>query len=82
MLGDRIFYVHASDSDFLTEDHLAIGTGRVDWEGLLKALVKHGYEGFIGIDIGGRKELKHRLDSMYVNSKKHLENLMRAISKS
>ncbi len=82
MLGDRIFYVHASDSDFLTEDHLEIGTGRVDWEGLLKALVKHGYEGFIGIDIGGRKELKHRLDSMYVNSKKHLENLMRAISKS
>jgi len=80
MLGDRIFYVHASDSNFMTEDHLEIGTGSVDWKGLLKALKKHNFKGYIGIDIGGKKELKPNLDSMYINSKKYLENLMNEIS--
>jgi len=75
-VGKRIFDVHASDSDFLTEDHLEVGTGRVDWESLLKVLKKHGFEGFIGIDIGGKEELKPSLDAMYLNSKSYLENLM------
>jgi len=82
MLGNRIFYVHASDNDFLTEDHLEVGTGKVDWENLLKALQKHGFEGFIGIDIGGKKELKPQLDSMYVNSKNYLEKMMNKLSKA
>ena len=46
-LGKRIFYVHASDSDFLTEDHLEIGTGSVNWEKLFRALKKHDFQGFI-----------------------------------
>jgi len=79
MLGKRIFYVHASDNDFLTEDHLEIGTGRVDWENFLKALKKHDFRGFIGIDVGGKKELKSHLDSMYLNSKRYLEDLMKKI---
>jgi len=82
MLGKRIFYVHASDSDFLTEDHLEVGTGSVDWEVLFRALHKHDYGGFIGIDIGGRKELKPHLDAMYMNSKNHLENLMKKMDRS
>ena len=80
MLGKRIFYVHASDSDFLTEDHLEIGTGSVNWEKLFRALKKHDFQGFIGIDVGGKKELKPRLDSMYVNSRRYLENLMKKIA--
>jgi len=82
MLGKRIFYVHASDSDFLTEDHLEVGTGSVNWESLLKALRKHSYEGFVGIDIGGKKEQKPHLDAMYMNSKRHLENLMKKMDRS
>jgi len=77
MLGKRIFYVHASDNNFLTEDHLEIGTGNVDWENLLESLGKHSYRGFIGIDIGGSKEAKPHLDAMYANSKSYLEKLMR-----
>ena len=80
MLGERVFYVHASDSNFMTEDHLEIGTGSVDWKSLLKALKKHNFKGYIGIDIGGKKELKPNLDSMYINSKKYLENLMKELS--
>ena len=80
MLRKRIFYVHASDNNFLTEDHLEIGTGSIDWENLLKALKKHNYQGFIGIDIGGKRELKPHLDAMYTNSKNYLENLMKKTS--
>jgi len=77
MLGESIFYVHASDSDFMTEDHLEIGTGVVDWRSFLEALKKHGFKGCIGIDVGGKEEMKQRLDSMYINSRRYLENLMK-----
>lgn len=76
MLGERTFYVHASDSDYLTEDHLEIGKGRVDWKGLAEALEKHRYRGFIGIDVGGKPEMKPVLDTAYANSKKYLETLL------
>ena len=79
MLGKRIFYVHASDSDFMMEDHLEIGTGMVDWKSFLEALKKHGFKGCIGIDVGGKEEMKQKLDSMYINSKKYLEDLMKEI---
>ncbi|MCD6089380.1 sugar phosphate isomerase/epimerase [Candidatus Bathyarchaeota archaeon] len=79
MLGKRIFYVHASDSDFMMEDHLEIGTGMVDWKSFLEALKKHGFKGCIGIDVGGKEEMKQKLDSMYINSRKYLENLMKEI---
>jgi len=81
MLGERIFYVHASDNDYLTEDHLEVGKGMVDWISMLKALKKHNYKGYIGIDIGGKAEFKPRLDNMYVNSKRYLERLMEDLEK-
>lgn len=81
MLGKRIFYVHASDSNFLTEDHLEIGKGSIDWINMLKALKKHHYQGYIGIDIGGKPEMKKDLDAMYINSKKYLEELILKIAK-
>lgn len=76
MLGSRIFYVHASDNDYLTEDHLEVGTGMVDWKSMLKALKKHAFTDYIGIDIGGKPEFKPSLDSMYVNSKTYLGKVM------
>lgn len=81
MLGKRIFYVHASDSDFLTEDHLEIGKGSIDWVSMLKALKKHRYQGYVGIDVGGRAEMRGELDAMYINSKRYLEELMLKVVK-
>jgi len=80
MLGKRILYVHASDSNFLTEDHLEIGKGRINWKNLLMALKKHGFDGYIGIDVGGKEEMKPNLDLIYMNSKRYLEGLMRKLS--
>ena len=79
MLGKRIFYVHASDNNFLTEDHLEVGKGGIDWANVFKALKKHNYQGYIGIDVGGKAETKNTLDTMYTNSKKYLEEQMQKI---
>ena len=76
MLGKRIFYVHASDNDYLTEDHLEVGKGKVNWINLVKALKKHRYRGYIGIDIGGKSEFKPHLDAMYLNSRTYLQKIM------
>jgi len=52
-LGARIFYVHASDNDSRDNNHLAPGRGTVDWEALVRGLRRHGFSGYIGIDVGG-----------------------------
>jgi sugar phosphate isomerase/epimerase len=51
-LGKRIFYVHLSDNDSKTNEHLGLGRGTVDFEGVFLALKKHGFSGMVGLDIG------------------------------
>jgi sugar phosphate isomerase/epimerase len=70
-LGRRIKYVHASDNDSRTNEHLPLGKGTIDWEGVFLALAKHNFDGYVAIDIGG---VEH-LDEAYRESKKYLEGL-------
>ena len=56
-LGARIFYVHASDNDGRDNEHLAPGRGTVDWDALIAGLRRHGFAGYIGIDVGGVPDL-------------------------
>jgi len=51
-LGRRIFYLHVSDNDGRDNEHLAPGRGTVDWEALFRGLRRHGFDGYVGIDIG------------------------------
>lgn len=51
-LKERIFYVHLSDNDGKTNEHLGLGKGTVDFEGVFLALKKHGFSGMVGLDIG------------------------------
>jgi len=50
--GRRIAYVHASDNDGRDNEHLAPGRGTVDWGGVFDGLRRHGFDGYVGIDIG------------------------------
>ncbi len=70
-LGRRIKYVHASDNDSRTNEHLPLGDGTIDWEGVFAALAKHAFDGYVAIDIGGIKNL----DEAYRESKRFLEEL-------
>jgi len=51
-LGKRIRYLHVADNDGLVNDHLALGEGTVDWEGIFLALKKHEFDGYVAIDVG------------------------------
>ncbi len=70
-LGGRVYAVHASDNDGQTNQHLAVGRGTVDWEGLLLALKKHGFAGSVAVDVGGVPDL----DAQVKESKAYLEQL-------
>ena len=70
-LGGRIKYVHASDNDSRTNEHLPLGEGTIDWEGVFRALAKHNFDGYVAIDIG---EVEN-LDEAYRESHRFLEQL-------
>ena len=74
-LGSRIRYVHASDNDGQTNQHLAPGTGTVDWEGVFLALKKHEFAGYVAVDVGNVP----KLDAAYTASKTFLEDLARRL---
>ncbi|MDP2895058.1 MAG: sugar phosphate isomerase/epimerase [bacterium] len=70
-LGSRIKYVHVSDNDSRTNEHLPLGKGTIDWDGVFLGLAKHNFDGFIAIDIGGVENL----DEAYRESVQFLERL-------
>ncbi len=77
-LGSKIFFVHASDNDSKDNQHLGIGRGTIDWEGMLRALKKHKFNGYIAIDIG-KLPPKYNLEEETLNSMKLLTNISKKI---
>jgi len=71
-LGGRICYLHVSDNDGRDNEHLGLGKGTVDWEGVFTALRKHGFDGCVAIDIGRIPDL----DREMAESKRFLEDLL------
>jgi sugar phosphate isomerase/epimerase len=67
-LGKRIFFVHAADNDGRVNDHLAAGRGTVDWDGVFQGLKKHGFSGYVAVDVG----MVPDLDAQYRESLKFL----------
>jgi len=74
-LGSRIHYVHASDNDGQTNQHLAPGKGTVDWDGVFQALKKHEFSGYVAVDVGNVPNL----DAQYGEAKTYLENLAKRV---
>ena len=75
-LGRKVFYVHASDNDGRDNYHLELGQGTIDWEGVLRALNKFGFKGYIGIDVGHVPNI----DEAYKRSKRFIEELMKKLA--
>ena len=49
--GDKIFNVHAKDSDGMTRGNLACGTGLIDYTAVIRALHNVGYQGNVSIEV-------------------------------
>jgi sugar phosphate isomerase/epimerase len=70
-LGNRIFYVHLSDNDGKVNEHLRLGKGNIDFEEIIKGLLKHNFKGVIGLDIGRIPNLDEEVKA----SKEYLLNI-------
>ncbi len=70
-LGKRIFFVHAADNDGRVNDHVAAGRGTVDWDGVFQGLKKHGFSGYVAVDVG----MVPDIDAQYRESVRFLEGL-------
>lgn len=70
-LGGRVHYLHVSDNDGQTNQHLALGRGTVDWDGVFMALRKHDFSGYVAVDVGRVPDL----DDQVRESKAFLEQL-------
>jgi sugar phosphate isomerase/epimerase len=70
-LAGRVHYLHVSDNDGQTNQHLALGRGTVDWDGVFMALKKHGFSGHVAVDVGRVPDL----DAQVRESKVFLEEL-------
>jgi sugar phosphate isomerase/epimerase len=51
-LKEKIFHVHVRDGDGLACYQLPVGDGILDWDGIVQALGKVGYDGFLSLEIG------------------------------
>jgi sugar phosphate isomerase/epimerase len=70
-LGTRVFYVHVSDNDGRTNEHLPLGGGTINWRSFFATLKKHAYDGFVAVDVGAVNDL----DEAYRSSLAFLEQI-------
>jgi len=50
-LKDRVFHTHISDNDAMTNCHWRPGTGKIDWESVLRALKTVGYNDVLSLEL-------------------------------
>jgi sugar phosphate isomerase/epimerase len=70
-LNKKVFSVHLSDNDGVTEWHWAPGQGQIEWALVINALRAVGYDGLISLDVSGidvRREL--------VEGKQYVEEIL------
>lgn len=75
-LGKHIFSIHIADNDGMSNKHLPVGQGTVDWDGIFMALKKHNFDGQAVIDI----ENVPNADQAYADAKKFLEEMAQKYS--
>ncbi len=67
-LKDHVDYIHVSDNGGLKVEHLAIGAGKIRWDVFFETLDVIGFQGHIGIDIGGSESAVANLDKAYIDA--------------
>jgi sugar phosphate isomerase/epimerase len=50
--------IHISDNNPINTDHLPIGDGTIDWHEFLHVLQSMNYDGYLGLDLGGRDSIE------------------------
>jgi sugar phosphate isomerase/epimerase len=64
-LAGHVDYVHLSDNRGHRVEHLVPGDGAIEWDGFFEALEYTGFDGHIGIDVGGDESAIVDIDNAY-----------------
>jgi sugar phosphate isomerase/epimerase len=67
-LGSSVDYIHLSDNDSSRIEHTAPGTGKIQWEVFFESVEQIGFNGHIGLDIGGEESHVDDLDRAYIDA--------------
>ena len=85
-VGERVLHTHFSDNDGTSNVHWRPGKGKIDWRGVLQALVDVGYDGVISLeleDVPGvsrhSQASTEALDREYTLAKDYLSGLCREL---
>jgi sugar phosphate isomerase/epimerase len=68
-LGRHIRYVHVADNDGTVNRHFEPGEGTIDWEEVILALKRQGFDGYYAVDL----EQLPDLEACFVRGKQFLE---------
>lgn len=74
-LAGYIDYIHLSDNRGTKIEHLPPRSGNINWEILFETLDLIGFNGHIGLDIGGDESGVKEIDRAYVEAAQRLEKL-------
>lgn len=55
-LEGRYANIHIADNDPKDAMHIPLGTGTIDWEEFFRVLVRQGYDGYLGLDLGAKDD--------------------------
>ncbi len=78
-LRHLVDYIHLSDNRGTRVEHLKPGDGSIRWAAFFETLAEIGYNGHIGIDIGGKESEIADLDEAYRTTARWLESKWRRI---
>lgn len=73
-LAGYVDYIHLSDNRGQKIEHLVPGDGAIDWDSFFESLRLTGFQGHIGIDVGGAESDIGDIDDAYRTSAEWLTN--------
>ena len=77
-LADKIDYIHISDNGGSRIEHLPPGRGAINWEVFFESLDRAGFNGHLGLDIGGEESGVNNIDEAYADAAQWLQDRLPA----
>ena len=66
-LKGRYANIHLADNNPVNAEHIPLGEGTGDWDEFFRLLARHGYKGYLGLDLGAKNDAQ--LDDWLIRSK-------------
>lgn len=72
-LKGRYANIHIADNDPADTRHVPLGEGTIDWDEFFRVLARHGYDGYLGLDLGAKDDAQ--LEDWLIRSRDRVAEL-------